>query len=269
MKIGLYLTFNDAYIKGAIVTIYSFIKNNEWFSKMGGDIIIAYPDNDKLSAENKEIISKLYSNIIFIEINSSDEKYLQFDKIMGKGLKKRFGPIIYKFNAFTLKEYDRIVIMDVDFLVKENISELFLKEDIKFGAVIDKYFNKYLTEFTKRHDEYFNVGIMSVGNEYLNDNIINEAIDIIKNDKLKTETEVFTFKGEYPEQDILNLIMSKYDVTLMPSKYNGYDFKTSCQEYACIHYMTSLKPWKFFNSLYPSWNIWYEYYNEAINFLNN
>lgn len=115
MKIGLYLTFNDLYIKGAMVTIYSFIKNNKWFSDINGDIIIAYPTDDKISDKNKEILSKLYKNIIFLEINPNDESYFTLNKLMSRELKSRFGPIIYKFHAFTLKEYDRIVIMDADF----------------------------------------------------------------------------------------------------------------------------------------------------------
>lgn len=138
-------------------------------------------------------------------------------------------------------------------LVREDISELFLREDIKFGAVIDSYFKVHIDNFIKRQ------------NEYLDNVIINEAIDIINNDSLTKQTEVFTFKGKYPEQDILNLIMSKRDVTLIPSKYaeNGFDFNTDCKGYTCIHYMTAFKPWKITNNC-TSFKIWNEYYDEIM-----
>lgn len=212
----------------------------------------------------------MYNNIIFLSINQDDEKYKILEQTVNtKFLKTRFGPIIYKFHAFTLKEYDRIVIMDADFLVKDDISELFYNDDIKFGATIDPYFKTNLDVFKNRDKEYFNVGIMSVSKQYLDGNIINDTIEIIKNDCLKQNNEVFTFKGDYPEQDLLNLIMFKKDVMLIPTKYNGNgSLKTDDYlTYSCIHFLTGNKPWKLGENYSNSFKVWHDYYNEVLNII--
>lgn len=268
-KYCLYLTFDDRYIDGALITIYSFIKNNKWFK---GDIVIGCPNEEKfiLSKENRDKILEIYSNTLFIDIDKNNEVYVKLNQAMNDNLKNRFGPIIYKFHAFQLSEYDRIVIMDADFLVVDDISELFFNEDIKFGAAIDFCYKKEQLEYKERTDEYFNVGIMSVGKENITVDIINEAISILENGELNDTTKVKHFKGLYPEQDLLNVIMSKRKVTLLPTTFQGNGRSVnSCDDCKCIHYWGELKPWKIKVPIFNIWNKWGEYKKEYEERYNN
>ena len=76
----LYTAVNDTFIDGALVMLYSFLKNNSWFD---GDIIVGYGKEEgcQLSYENREKIANLYYKIKFIEkgtieIDGEDKKIL-------------------------------------------------------------------------------------------------------------------------------------------------------------------------------------------------
>lgn len=257
----LYLTFDDRYIDGAIITIYSFLKNNKWFN---GDIVIASSDENGciLSDFNREKICELYDKVRFIDIDSKMDLFMKLNKIMDDEKHNRFGPILYKLYAFTLKEYNRIVIIDADFLVKDDIRDIFFSKELKFGAVPDFIYKAQLEHFMYRINEYFNVGIISIEKSYINEEIIDKCIEAIESGNLYNHKEGFTYHGKFPEQDLLNLVMLEYkDVCLMPVVYNGNGLYNDMyrDDFKCIHYYGEFKPWiRQINHL-KSHELWFEY----------
>lgn len=126
-KIALCTICNDDFIKGAQTMIYSFLKNNKWFTQ---DIIIFYnSEYSNLSNENINKLSKLYKNIIFYKIETDD--YLPLiNKFNSSRNSKRFIPSLFTFEAFELaKKYNKILYLDSDMLVLQDIFELFMLND--------------------------------------------------------------------------------------------------------------------------------------------
>ena len=154
----LYIVVNDDFTDGAIVTLYSFLKNNAWFN---GDIVIGCLDKNgfRLSAENREKIGNLYYKTKFIDIKAEDF-YDIFKNMSLRSMRNvGFEMVICKFQIFRMHEYDKVLCIDSDMLIVDDIRELF-ENDIEFGAAPDKIDEKYgLSCYSERINEYFNSGI--------------------------------------------------------------------------------------------------------------
>lgn len=268
------MTFNDEFTDGAIISIYSFLKNNTWFD---GDIIIGYISNSKmgLNFENRERINNLYHKVKFVEINENTNYITRLKGVLnfqqtGCG----FEQTLLKFHAFTLSEYDRVFLMDADVLVVEDVKDLFFNEYIKFGVTEDLHTGTHRHDFVIRKNEYFAAGFMTIGKEYITTEIIDDCVDILTSGKLLEDSCVPHFKGLYPEQDLLNLAMMKRDVILLPSSYQESRFRLDEEGGTpkIIHYLTKYKPWKKepkYEKKGWTQDLWDEYwtnYNEWLNY---
>jgi lipopolysaccharide biosynthesis glycosyltransferase len=117
---------NNDFVQGAKVLIYSFLEKNKWFS---GDINIFYcPTMSPLSEDNMEQLSRLYEKIFFRKVNLEEysKVFNRFKKIYLGTLKLRFLPSLLTYEAFELiKEYDRVLYLDSDMVVLDNLYEIF------------------------------------------------------------------------------------------------------------------------------------------------
>ena len=265
------MVVNDNFAVGAIVTLYSFLKNNPWFN---GDIVIGYglDENCGLTIENREALTNLYYKTHLVELSFSDF-YDLFDNLVpiaqgGVG----FEMTVYKFHAFRLSEYDKVVLFDADMLVIDDVSELF-KNDIDFGALYEVKNEGFLSDiFRKRTNDYFNSGIMVIGKKWLKEETIIGCNEILKNGLLEEDIEIPHHKGLYPEQDLLNVYLRNEEVTLIPRLYSSDRFycdENNYKDVKIIHYLTYLKPWKYPDSDGWTQTIWESYYDDYNDWLNN
>ena len=271
MKQCIFMVVNDNFAIGALVTLYSFLKNNQWFK---GDIIIGYGSDEGcgLSEENKEKFINLYYKTKLVELKFGDF-YDIFENLIplaqgGVG----FEMTVYKFHAFRLCEYDKVVIFDADMLIIDDVSEIFTNE-IKFGALYDVKNEDFSEDLFKiRETEYFNSGIMVIDKEWLKEDVIIGCDEILKNGLLNEEINIKHHKGLYPEQDLLNVYFRNNEVTLIPRHYSADRFycdENNFKDVKIIHYLTYLKPWIYQD--YEGWTqyVWEQFYSEYIDWLNN
>ena len=170
----LFVSLNSNYIIGYRVFIQSFLQHNRWFD---GDIDIMDLD---LNDVEIEYIKSFYSKTIFIK-----PQYKNYEKVNTTRLYNRnFINNYYKLDIFSYTKYEKIVSMDCDMLVVDDLSELF-EVKYKFGAVP--------VAFNKAHKiPPFNGGLIVLDSRF--NSIENYNIVL---DKLPTPYR-------FAEQDLLN-----------------------------------------------------------------
>jgi lipopolysaccharide biosynthesis glycosyltransferase len=209
-----------SYIIGAKVMLYSFFNTTKQFNH---DIVCFH--DSSINENHKNEIKEINENIIFKEINET--KYLNLETET-KRLKNSF----YKFEIFSLDNYDRIVFLDSDLVVIKNINYLFETES-DISAIQD-----YSTEWIDQNKNIFNTGVMSIRKKYISKNITNKLIEIAKKEK-----------SLYGDQDIINILIKDYE--RLSSDYNTLKITFQCNgtwaiNPKIIHYIGT-KPWEKIN----------------------
>ena len=229
-KIAICTICNDEFSIGAQTMIYSFLENNNWFT---GDIIIFHnSDYSKLSLENIELLSRLYKNIIFKEVKTSDYSSL-IDKFNKSNNSKRFIPSLFTFEAFELAaEYDRTLYLDSDMVILKNISELFsISTEISVTPDSGKY------DLRKKYNT-FNGGFLLI-----------DSVTYPKQYKKKLLDFSLTCTDmRLADQSIMNDFF-KNKVHYLDSRYNclkrcfpDNNFKSFDKNIKIVHYVGA-KPW--------------------------
>jgi len=127
-------------------------------------------EEEKITVKNKQ----LCNNVLFI-----DEPAMP--KFCGRAVRKwNINPLV-RYNIFRLKNYEKIIFLDLDMICLSNINELFdLQCD--FGAVYhphpDGVNSKNLNYSGFCPDKSFNAGLMVIGKKYLNDSVVEELLKI-------------------------------------------------------------------------------------------
>jgi lipopolysaccharide biosynthesis glycosyltransferase len=205
---------NDSFAEYFYVFVTSFLEHNRWFD---GDIIIMHNDDFSfLSNKNINKISKLYSNIIFRKIETTKD-YLY----VIKEFKNRVNPAFHRFTAsiltietFNITGYDKILYLDADTLVINDIKELFLaKSDI----VVTNDTSDYITTNQIKLANDSNSQLKLNGGFLLVDKEFNQKSDHVMNifsefDKIPDIT--------FLDQSILNYYLKRYEVLFINANYN-------------------------------------------------
>lgn len=227
-KLALCTICNNKFTVGAKVLIYSFILHNPWYTQ---DIIIFHSRTiSPLSSENMEDLKTVYSNIKFIEVNESEYSRL-ITRLRQHGVNSRFIPSIFTFEPFDLiKQYDKILYLDSDMLVRGDLSELFvLPENIVVTPDAATYdvSRKYFT---------FNGGFL----------LIDSKSENYK--KILISTGEKSIDLRLADQSLLNQVLNK-SVKMISSKYNclkrcfpDSNFSHFDNSIKIVHYVGA-KPW--------------------------
>ena len=227
-KLALCTICNNKFTVGAKVLIYSFILHNPWYTQ---DIIIFHSRTiSPLSSENMEDLKTVYSNIKFIEVDESEYSRL-ITRLRQLGVNSRFIPSIFTFEPFDLiKQYDKILYLDSDMLVRGDLSELFvLPENIVVtpDAATYNVSRKYFT---------FNGGFL----------LIDSKSENYK--KILISTGEKSSDLRLADQSLLNHVLNK-SVKMISSKYNclkrcfpDSNFSHFDNSIKIVHYVGA-KPW--------------------------
>lgn len=226
MKIALTTTLDDSYVLGFLITFSSIKRCNP---NLSYDLVIF--EWGELSEINKQKIKKIYNNVQFKSVNIERYNKCKFDE----SWRKWNYNCNYRFDIFTLNQYDKIIYFDCDIIFNIPLDEL-LKYDGNFCASIMKNYNGYIQV---KHPEVFNAGLMVIGKKYLNENTIKDLIEI---SNTKPEKSMIDWVGNQP---ILNNYFFN-DLTNIPEKFNflmeDINFK-SFEENKNYHFIGTLKPW--------------------------
>ena len=243
MNIALCTMLDDNFFVGYVGFIKSFLKYNRWFKY---DFVII--DNG-LCEGNKEHIKSYYDKIVFKKPNKKKYADVNFNKTHDK-LKATF----YKLDVFRYSEYDRIVFMDMDIIVLDNIKKIFECKDDISGC----------RAYNARQDElmsHINSGVFVINKSVINKHIYNALIRIAR-------------KGySMPDQKVINRHFAG-KIKYIDKTYNVEKRMLHTEKYRdildnakCIHYVAT-KPWERLkpNAIEASFEklekIWRKYFNE-------
>ncbi|MBQ7126229.1 Stealth CR1 domain-containing protein [bacterium] len=259
-------SFNNDYCKYFSVALQSLIKHADY--RQNYDLIILTSGIDKV---NKDLIlKKLPSNFSIRFFNMTDIIVKNFPGISLSNKKYWSIEIYYRiFIPFIMQNYKKVLYLDTDVIVNENLNELF---DIDFDnnellAVKDTTSQVLSYEIYKERKEHIeNTLKLNEPKNYFNSGMLLFNISSINlNNYYERLREAIKIKNLlYPDQDILNMIFEN-KTKLISSSWNyccgellfNNDFiEQITEEYKddflnaqnypkIIHYTSPRKPWNY------------------------
>lgn len=203
MRVCFTTTLDDKYISGFLITLNSLLKVTPDFNH---DIVIL--EWGELSQESKDLISKLYKNVIYKKVDV--EKYFKHE--YDDTWRKWTYNCNYRFDIFLLQEYDRVVFFDADIIFEIDINEL-LKYDVDFGAC-----PAVKNSIMQINAEYgFDAGIMTIGKKYITPETREHLLKIAESNPPFDE-RVKTQKWISDEPILNHYFLDK--ITWLPVKFN-------------------------------------------------
>lgn len=203
MKICFTTTLDDKYLSGFLITLNSILLSSPTFNY---DVIIF--EWGELSDESKNVIKKLYNKVSFKMVDVDFYKTHQFDDTFRKWT---YNPN-YRFDIFTLNEYDRVVFFDSDMIFEIDVEEL-LKYDVDFGACSVPAGR--ISQINNRMG--FDAGLMTISKKYLTDEVKMSLIEIA-NSTPPFENNLKT-RNWFGNEPILNTYFLD-KITWLPNKFD-------------------------------------------------
>lgn len=240
-EIPIFFSTDDNYIPYLDVTINSLIDNAS--KDYNYKIIVLNTGLDSINIEKVKSNEQQGFTIEFVDISKQIENIKSHFKNI-----YHFSIVTYYriFIASLFPQYDKILYLDCDLVVLDDISKLYntdIKENI-LGAVSDQYvsntkeFRLYAEKaIDVNPDTYFNAGVLLINLEQFRENKINEKfIDLITK---------YDFDLLDPDQAYLNYLCYG-KTTILPKGWNKSPIANACEENKyIIHYNLYKKPWEY------------------------
>ncbi len=222
---------NNIYLTGAIVVGYTLMKTNTALDR----VILVTPD---VSDEYKLYLADVFTHVIDIE-------YTKVSSEIFSEQNTRFRDVFTKLESLGLTQYDKIILLDLDMIIAQNIDHLFKLSAP--AACLKRFYVPYGKPIPasmicqgKKLVGSINAGLMLLKPDL-------EEWDLIKKDIVQ-DKQINKYK--YPEQDYLSLrYCGKW--TSITFNYN-FQFGLTNRVKKChykiddiyvIHYSSSYKPW--------------------------
>jgi lipopolysaccharide biosynthesis glycosyltransferase len=191
-KTALFSLVTDDFIEPFEVFIKSLVYNNPWFNL---DYLIL---DTGLSSKSKRELKKIYPKVKFVTVKN---KALYKDVDMSK-TPECLQPTFYKLELFNQKNYDKLIMIDIDMVVTGDISGLiFDKREGIFGC-------KCYNENNHTLSPMINTGVVAVTKQYLNDHTYRQILNFVKDKKYNL-----------PDQKAINFFF-KDKIQPLAKKYN-------------------------------------------------
>ena len=233
-----YLTYvcSDNFIPG-VVALYNSVR----LSNCNNDFIVLVTDD--VSQESRDILNK--KNLKIVDADKIYYNGQHKDKILDRyGKVDQSWKMFTKINIWKQVEYSKIIYLDADTLVLNNIDELFDVEEL--GAVIG---GSVMLNYSG-----IEAGVLVVKPDI---NTYNNIIDALKSD---------TYDIKMSDQSFLNDYFSKHGIiNAIPEIYNRMWKKNRNPGGASIFHFNGSKPWIDRSSIdkntFDLWSYFYEYDN--------
>ncbi len=233
-----------------------------------------YLDGVLLINENLKQLKSKYKLLCLISENIDEEtrsiltkfniEYKEMKSIRQGSLNNRWAYTFDKLNVFDLEEYEKIVYLDLDFLILENIDELF--EINRFAMVSDcnknhDYFCSALMVIKPNHDDF--IGLLDLYNK-----TITNTTEIIGDQKIINDyfNDIYEIPIEY---NFIKQIKSDF-IDVFDVIKNETVKKQQCKDHywsknpKIIHYYGDIKPFLLNNEFDDQYCHLYFYYLEKI-----
>lgn len=242
MQINVCFGINDNYCQHCACTIASILYNSNPKDKYSFYII-----SDYISDMNKQKIKALNY------LRKFDITYFEIDPSEYEHVNKQLGPSsCFRFKAFDLLNFDKVIYLDSDIIVRKDIAELYNTnvdgyycagaEDI-CNVILKKKYSLSPTTL------YINSGVMLINLNYCREHNVSKHISEFIQHPADWDEKGFN----WGDQDVINY--------LWQDKIKGVDIKWNCmynynnsytdKEYyhrvakdpSIFHYITTNKPW--------------------------
>lgn len=274
-KISIAMAADDNYLFPTIVSIISIMENSNKDSAF--DFYLLLPGDFQEDSKQKLLsLSKKYTNckINIINMKNSYENCKTSSHITT--------PTYYRLGLPSiLPNVDKILYMDVDIIVKKDLSELYNTDIEKYYvAGVDQPHTSKISlgkEFLRSvglvsHDEYINAGILLMNLKKMRENNLEnkfmECIEKNKNNK----------KWRLHDQDIMNEVCFD-NIYYLPLKYNALmhyypmysdliipisqeTWDNAYEDSVIVHFSSKNKPWN--DLTVPKTELWWEYAKKTV-----
>ena len=222
---------NDEYLIG-VLCLNQSLKNVK--SKYPLVVLV----NDKVSKQAKEVLGENKIETVEVKSFKLPDWIIERNKMKHANWSNTFE----KLSIFELTEFDKLVFLDSDMFVRNNIDELFEKPDM--SATVDRNDTVLVKENYQKLTSGMLVFEPKVG-------MISEFMSIINDENIKNKYQ------SIGDQDIIQLYYKNWEDKKelhLPVKYNMFfgDIEYyvnkeiySLDDISIIHFITSNKPWKY------------------------
>ncbi|MBR9919602.1 MAG: hypothetical protein GYB31_02110 [Bacteroidetes bacterium] len=246
-------TVSDSrFLSGTLVLLHSFLEHNSWFK---GDIVVFTND---LSAGERQYFDH-FPRFRFEEVDpvlherteKLSEVYDRFQHRKGQ---------FYSLNAFKLYDYDRVLFLDSDFLIRGSFKSLFRQKGnllvcgdayyYKGKRRDPKTFHKVSPKEAEKLDEVwtdtFNSGMMMIDRSVLTPENYQAMVDMINVEHFKHITSSHSDQMLINQQfrDNYSIVSSTWNYRFVVSEHilqqDGVDYD-GCK---AVHYTARKKPWE-------------------------
>lgn len=292
-KIPVVFAINNNYVKQLATVIVSILKNSSKHNCFEFNIL----SND-LSSENKNILSSLSSlnkntSFNFIDMNEITKDF-DLEKFMSRRDDYKYISTETYFRFFIpeiFKDYSKILYLDADILVLQDLKELYDTDIQNYyaGVVQDTVLEVFIadeniktrTKPERIYTEYFKEKLHKKENSYFNAGVLLLNLDKIREDNIVEKLWQFTAEEsplEFQDQDVLNAVLEG-NVKFVDYKWNTLKdlnwFATQVRDKkkrkyllstykhpGIFHYVGGNKPWLVHeeNYNYACIEEWWKYY---------
>ena len=216
--------------------IYALLKHNK-------------VDKIYLFIEDDEISYLKNNKIEFINVN----KLPEYVKEYSPNYNTKYTKMSYLRCYFSkILNEDKILYLDVDTLVVDNIQELWkldLEDNVFAGVHEPGEWNKYLMTYGL-DDVYINSGVLLMDLKKIREEKLDDSMIYLLN---------YT-KFAYPDQDVINLVC-RNRIHQLSNIYNSSETTGIVDNAKILHYIRGNKGWI---KSSPKSDVWYKYFNEMI-----
>lgn len=216
--------------------IYALMKNNKV------DKIYLFIEDDEISYLKDERIEFINVNNLHEYITSDSPNYnTKYTKL--SYLRCFFSKILNE---------DKILYLDVDTLVVDNIQELWdldLEDNVIAGVHESGEWNRHLNTYGL-NDTYINSGVLLMDLKKIRKERLDDSMIYLLNNN----------KYAFPDQDVINLVC-RNRIHHLSNVYNSSETTGIVDNAKILHYIRGNKGWI---KSSPRSDIWFKYFNEMI-----
>ena len=292
MNIPVIFSINKSYLTQTCVVIQSILNNsasNFNFYILSTDIESSDEEKLRRFVTKRSPNSDLKTIDMKSHINHNLENYMSrrkfYNHISCETYFRFYIPELFN-------EYDKVIYLDADILVFDDLKKIFEIDISKhYAAVVKDIWQRYLSTVDSHNTEtrpslsferYFKEIIGVRSENYFNAGVLVLNLASIRKDKLSDKFWDFAYKNsplEFQDQDVLNAIFNG-KVYYLETRWNLLkDFKKICQyskdllfkeelnkAWKCpgiVHYVGPDKPWKTSINAYPYIEEWWSVFSQT------
>ena len=263
--------FNDNYMLGAYITIFSMLENANKSTKY--EIYIIYSE---LSKENMEKLNA-FKDIYNININYIEAGY----NLNNSHTNVRFSKEVYYrlLIPWLINDIDKILYLDSDLIIDGDLYDLYnLNVDNYLIAgslasscilTVENTYPNFFEKLDLDKKEYVNSGVLIINSKKFREmNLLDLLLKYSKNEYI------------FVDQDILNIVCKNkkyifnpkynnccYSLNFFDNKYSDFidinDFKDYYFDPIIFHYVGEHKPWDYYYPNSEAHNLWWKYYKKS------